>query len=106
MNRKQIEFVLNASNFLKGGTHEACLKVKDYVKNIQFANSKSAIDFEEFIESINILLSFSFESTDTIPKKYCCESDCRYNSCLLCRGEFSIDRQAENICPFYKQEDK
>ena len=35
MNRKQIEFVLNASNFLKGGTHEACLKVKDYVKNIQ-----------------------------------------------------------------------
>ena len=104
MNREQIEFILKYNNYLKGGTKEACVKVKDYLKKIEVIESKSSIDFDEFHDCINTLLAACFQAKDTIPLKYFCENDCRYTNGLLCPGEFNLDKNSKNICPYYKQE--
>lgn len=104
MTKEEIEFVLKENNYLKGGTKEACLKVKHYMKKIQSIESKSSTEFKEFLECINTLLAFSFPAKDTIPTKYCCDNDCKYSGFLLCAGEFNTDDKSENICPYYTQE--
>ena len=106
MTKKEIEFILNDTAYLKKGTKDSCIKVQDYVKNIEYISSKSSIDFEEFMECLSTLLGFSFQKKDTIPEKYFCDCDCRHSGCLLCPGQFSISKNANKICPFYKQEDK
>lgn len=106
MTKKELEFTLQYNKYLKGGIKESCIKVQDYLKQIQFIESNSSINFEEFIECINILMGFSFQAKDIIPEKYFCNCDCRHSGCLLCPGEFSISKNAKKLCPFYKQEDK
>lgn len=90
MTKDEIEFILKNNGYLKNGTKEACLKVKDYLKQIKSIESKSSIEFNEFIQCISTLIAFSFRAKDTIPERWYCENDCRYTSSL--------------ICPYYKQE--
>ena len=55
MTKKELEFTLQYNKYLKGGIRESCIKVQDYLKQIQFIESNSSINFEEFIECINRL---------------------------------------------------
>lgn len=104
MTKDEIQFILTDNNYLQGGTKEACIRVKDYVKNIKSIESNSSIDFNEFIESINILLAFTFRAKDTIPERWYCDNDCKYSSLMLCPGEFNTEEKAEKICPYYVPE--
>ena len=99
-----MNFTLKYNSYIKNGTKQACVKVKDYVKKIQYIESNSSIEFKEFLECINILLAFTFPAKDTIPTKYYCDNDCRYSGYLLCAGEFNTDEKSEKICPYYTQE--
>ena len=104
MTKDEIHFILTDNNYLQGGTKEASIKVKDYLKNIESIKSKSSIEFNEFIQCIGTLIAFSFQSKDTIPERWCCENDCRYTSSLICPGEFNLEESSKKICPYYKQE--
>ena len=104
MTKNEIQFIVTDNNYLQGGTKEACIRVKDYVKNIKSIESNSSIDFNEFIESINILLAFTFRAKDTIPERWYCDNDCKYSSLMLCPGEFNTEEKAEKICPYYVPE--
>lgn len=104
MSKDEIQFILTDNNYLQGGIKEASIKVKDYVKNIQSVESKSSIDYKEFLDAINTLLAFSFRAKDTIPERWCCENDCKYSGFLLCAGEFNTDDKSEKICPYYVPE--
>ena len=104
MTKDEIEFILKNNGYLKNGTKEACLKVKDYLKQIKSIESKSSIEFNEFIQCISTLIAFSFRAKDTIPERWYCENDCRYTSSLICPGEFNLEENSKKICPYYKQE--
>lgn len=104
MSKDEIEFILKHNGYIKDGTKGACVRVKDYLKNIQSIESKSSIDYKEFLESINTLLAFTFASMDTVPDKWYCENDCKYSGFLLCAGEFNTDDKSEKICPYYVPE--
>ena len=104
MTKDEIQYILKDNNYLQGGTKEASIKVKDYLKNIKSIESNSSIDFNEFIESINILLAFTFRAKDTIPERWYCDNDCKYSSLMLCPGEFNTEEKAEKICPYYVPE--
>lgn len=104
MTKDEIEFIIKDNSYLKNGTKQACIKVKDYMKNINSIESKSSIEFNEFIQCIGTLIAFSFQAKDTIPERWYCENDCRYNGCIICAGEFNTDDKSEKICPYYKQE--
>ena len=104
MTKDEIEFILKHNNYAKNGTKEACIKVKEFIKQTKKIESKSSIDYEDFLNSINTLLAFCFESNDKIPEKWYCDNDCVYSSSLICKGEFNIDKKSENLCPYYKQE--
>ena len=104
MTKDEIEFILKHNSYLKGGTKESAIKVKEFIKQIETIESKSSIEFNEFIECIGTLIAFSFRAKDTIPEKWYCDNDCVYSSSLICKGEFNIDKKSENLCPYYKQE--
>lgn len=104
MTKDEIEFILKHNSYLKGGTKESAIKVKEFIKQIETIESNSSIDYEEFLIAINTLLAFCFESNDKIPEKWYCDNDCVYSSSLICKGEFNIDKKSENLCPYYKQE--
>ena len=104
MTKDEIEFILTDNNYLQKGTKESAIKVMDYLKNIESIESKSSIEFNEFIQCISTLIAFSFQAKDTIPERWYCENDCRYTSSLICPGEFNLDENSKKICPYYKQE--
>lgn len=104
MTKDEIEFILKHNSYLKGGTKESAIKVKEFIKQIETIESNSSIEFNEFIECIGTLIAFSFRAKDTIPEKWYCDNDCVYSSSLICKGEFNIDKKSENLCPYYKQE--
>lgn len=107
MTKEELDFILKDNSYLENGTKQACVKIQDYLKNIksiESIESKSSIDCKDFLDAINVLLAFSFREKDTIPERWYCECDCRYNGCMICPGEFNTDEKSEKICPYYKQE--
>ena len=104
MTKKEIDFILKDNSYIENGTKQACVKIQDYLKNIKTSESSSSIEFNEFIECVGILLAFTFSSKDTIPERWYCDNDCRYNGCMICPGEFNLEEDSKKICPYYKQE--
>ena len=99
MTKDEIEFILKNNGYLKNGT-----KVKEFIKQTKKIESKSSIEFEEFIECINTLLAFCFKAKDTIPERWYCDNDCKYSGTIICSGEFNIDKNSPKICPYYVPE--
>ena len=104
MTKDEIEFILKHNSYLKGGTKEACIKVKEFIKQTKKIEFKSSIDYEDFLDSINTLLAFTFSSKDTVPDKWYCDNDCRFTSSMICKGEFNIDKNSKKLCPYYVPE--
>ena len=104
MTKDEIEFIVKHNNYAKNGTKEACIKVKEFIKQTKKIESKSSIDYEDFLNSINTLLAFTFSSKDTVPDKWHCDNDCRFTSSMICKGEFNIDKNSKKLCPYYVPE--
>lgn len=109
MERKELDFVLKQNQYLKGGTKEACIKVRDFLLHAtnsgnQIHSELSCITTDEFIESVKTIMAFTFRQDDTIPERWKCDNDCRMVSNLLCPGECNISKIAKNVCPFFMDE--
>lgn len=109
LDRDEVEFVLSDNNYIKGGTKEACVKVRQVLKNSQnnynqLNASTCSIQIEEFIEAVKVLMAAAFKKEDEIPETWYCENDCKMISNLLCPGECNLSNDSEKRCPFYIDE--
>lgn len=70
MERDELNFVIEHNKYLSGGTKEACIKIRDFTKKITYQEGSAFIKEKtvEFIESVKILMAFSFGQKDTLCK--------------------------------------
>ncbi len=117
MERKELEALIKEEKCIKGGTKEACIKIRE-VLNHQFNPGNqlhapmSAVTINEFIDAVEQLVSFALEHEDTKAYKYCCEPDCVYAGNPCCKGHLIVGVKnrwnAKNVktCPYHIEEDK
>lgn len=101
MNKKDFEFVKKMLEVKDDSVREACLIVKEYLSNKE---ENSAVDSEEFLKSVKVLLNHSYETSNknTMVETYYCKEDCRNNECYgFCPGEFQIDNNGKKLCKHY-----
>lgn len=109
MKRKELNYVLEQDHCKKGGTHEACVKVREFLhfsvveaKNLQSLHS--CVSGKEFVEAVKVLMAHAAQTMDTVPKKWYCSSDCCKSGHVFCPAECSIDDDAVNLCPYFQDE--
>ena len=103
MTRTELEYVLGQKGFSRGGTQEACIKVRDFLKHANglMPSEQSCVTAYEFIQAVQTLMAFAVDEKDTVPKKWRCSEDCHRVSHLFCPGECKIDPNSDELCPFY-----
>jgi hypothetical protein len=109
ISRKELEFVIENNKYLKGGTKEACVKVRQVLKNSQNVGSQfqatcETVSSEEFMEAIQIIMAATFQKPDEVPDMWRCDSDCKMTSYLLCPGECNLNGNASKMCPHFMDE--
>ena len=109
MERRELEYVLAVNGYIEGGTKEACVKVKAFLRDSHQLESLeeppfSSVKKAEFIDALKTLLAFSFMQDDTIPETWHCDSDCRMWCSLFCRGECNIRKDSDRMCPYFVDE--
>lgn len=109
MEREMLNWLLEKTEHLEGGTKEACIKAREFLHYARNSENRiyspvSCVSAEEFIESVETLMAFAFRQSDTIPEKWKCDSDCRLASNILCPGECNISKTAYKKCPFFMDE--
>ena len=109
MERNKLDFLLKKNNFLEGGTKEACIKARDFIRYSSISedgiSSKlSCISNEEFLRAVKVLIAYSFKQEDTIPETWLCDSDCKRITETLCPGECNINKDSSKICPYFIDE--
>lgn len=110
MKRNMLEFAVDSNNYFKGGTKEACVKIREFLKYVsinedEFIISRnSCVSSEEFIDAVKTLIAYAFEREDEIPKTWHCDNDCYKISNILCPGECNIDKEAKELCPYFADE--
>lgn len=114
MNRKELDTVLEQYRCKKGGTREASIKVRDFLRNTTLGRSneqnlfagRTSVTLREFIESVKILMAYASQHPDTVPNRWkCCGKECRIIELPMCPGELCISDEAEKECPFFIDED-
>ncbi len=109
MKQKELEFILERNEYLKGGTKEACVKVRDFLFNAknpgnQLQSPLSCVNVNEFVKAVEVLMAFAFQQEDQIPETWHCNNDCHRCNELLCPGECNISEEAEKLCPYFMDE--
>lgn len=109
LNRDEIEFVLSDNRYLKGGTKEACVRVRQVLKKSQnncnqLHESFSSVENDEFLEAVKVLMAAAFKKEDEIPETWYCDNDCKMVSNLLCPGECNLSNDSKKRCPFFIDE--
>ena len=109
MERKELDSILAHNHYLKGGTKEACVKVRNFLNYAtnpgnQIHSALSCVTADEFMEAVKTLMAFAYRQEDSVPERWKCDSDCRKTSSLLCPGECNISKTADKMCPFYLDE--
>ena len=109
MKREELEYVLEHNNYLKGGTKEACVKAREFIKNSMNPGNQlhaplSCVKADEFVEAVKTLMAFAFRQEDTIPETWKCDNDCHRSSYFLCPGECNINKNSDKMCPFFMDE--
>lgn len=111
MDRKKLESLIKEKSYLKGGTKEACLKAKEFLRgagceeNIIQSN-QLAVNAKEFSEAVKVLIAFAAKHSDEVPNRWMCDEDCKRIFEDICLGEFGIDKNSKNMCPFFIDEGK
>ncbi len=111
MDQPQLEYTLRSYKCLKGGTREASIIVRDFLKTATPVGDviykvDTCVTPAEFMKAVRVLLAKCFLEPDTVPKRWHCVDDCAGVSCFICSGECNIDSDAPEQCPFYTEEDK
>ena len=106
MTRKSLKSLIEEKSYLKGGTKEACVKAKEFLRAaICEGNTVQARQFgvnsKEFCEAVKVLIAFAYEHADEVPRRWICDEDCKRISEDFCPGEFGIDKNSKNLCPFF-----
>ena len=109
MERKDQEYVLKNGHFQKGGTKEACVKAREFIRNSMNPGNQlhaplSCVNVDEFVEAVKTLIAFAYRQEDTIPETWTCDNDCRRSSSFLCPGECNIKNDSEKMCPYFMDE--
>ena len=109
MNQNELNYVLKVNNYSEGGTKEACVKVKEFlrraiIKEQDVHSVASCVTAEEFVKSVEILMASAFQHEDEIPERWSCDTDCKKVFNLLCLGEFCISKDSEELCPYFQDE--
>lgn len=109
MERNKLDFLLKKNNFLEGGTKEACIKARDFIRYSSISedgiSSKlSCISDEEFIRAVKVLIAYSFSQDDIIPETWLCDSDCKRINETLCPGECNLNKDSSKLCPYFIDE--
>lgn len=109
MKREELEFVLSQNEYLEGGTKEACVKVREFLRYATTTENqvdalKSCVTADEFVQSVKTLMAFAFRQKDVIAEQWRCDNDCQMVSYLLCPGECNLSITADKKCPFFKDE--
>ena len=109
MERKELDSILAHNHYLKGGTKEACVKVRNFLNYAtnpgnQIHSALSCVTADEFMEAVKTLMAFAYRQEDSVPERWKCDSACRKTSSLLCPGECNISKTADKMCPFFLDE--
>lgn len=117
----QEDFERNKKGYLKGGTKEACVTIREALISIRTHKGSiapdsfsfgenSTVSMEDFLEAVKTLMAFSYSQEDTIPERFqCVDADCKYNyHTTFCPGEFRLGNEAtleRKKCPYYREWD-
>ena len=110
MKREMLNLALEQNEYLVGGTKEACIKAREFLRYSQNSKNQihsktSCVSAEEFVESVETLMAFAFQQADTIPEKWKCDINCRLVTNILCPGECNMSITADKMCPFFMDEE-
>ena len=110
MTKKELNELAERNNYIPGGTKQACLVVKEFLQHATPVGngfySTSSVSIDEFRKAVDVLMAFAFQKKDEIPERWGCETDCVKTSCPMCLGEFNVDNNSLEACPYYEEEDK
>ena len=116
MKKDDFEFAKELLEIKEGSVREACVVVREFLKNTELrkrkiqsramydVNSDSAVSMEEFLEASKVLLNYSFSNSDknTMPEYTYCQDDCRMKDCFgFCKGEFTESKDSKQLCKYY-----
>lgn len=109
MRRDELNLLLMQNDYLKGGTKEACVIAREFLRFASISESKirplcSSISPKDFAKAVNILIAHASQSVDTIPERWYCDDSCQLSSLHTCPGNLAIDKDANKLCPYYKDE--
>lgn len=120
MKREYVDYTIQKLKCVPNGSKEACVKVREYLQNIQLNrknNTISSNDFccissEEFIDSVQTLLAYAWQNReqDMVPESWYCDNDCsNIDSCIFCPGEYQLASKDESgkslskrLCPYFR----
>ena len=109
MEKKDLEYVIKNGHFQTGGTKEACVKAREFIRNSMNPGNQlhaplSCVKADEFVEAVKTLMAFAYRQEDTIPETWTCDNDCRRSSSFLCPGECNIRQDSDKMCPYFMDE--
>jgi len=100
MERDFFDYVTETLNCVKGGSKEACLKVREFIQNANLdedgkiiVSKHSAVNGEEFLEAVRVLMAFAWQNKeqDMVPERFICDHDCsRLTQDIFCPGECQV----------------
>ncbi|MBR6613240.1 MAG: hypothetical protein IKK84_00550 [Clostridia bacterium] len=117
MERHELEALIREEKCIKGGTKEACIKIREVLNHQMNPGNQlhapgSSVSIEEFLDAVEVLVGFALEHPDKKVYKYCCESDCAYAHNPNCKGRLIVGIKKRwgagtvNVCPYHVEEDK
>lgn len=109
MEKNKLDCMLKENNFLKGGTKEACIKAREFIRYSSIfedgiSSKLSCISDEEFLKSVKILIAYAFKQDDVIPETWNCDNACRRVYEDFCPGECNINKNSSKTCPYFIDE--
>ncbi len=111
MERKQVQNLIRDEKCKTDGTRQACIKIWAYLKDENIVEKikrlpDNGITGREFLEAVELLMSFASQQPDTETEVYNCECDCVHIYKTLCPGELTVSETGIKMCPYYVTEDK
>ena len=91
----------------KDSVKRACYVVREYRRYEKHGDlSNCAVSKEEYEEALNIILAYSYQTSnrDTLVEQWQCDGECNFNHGFndFCPGEFQISKDPrKKLCKYY-----